>query len=391
MVYKRYIKRDGKIYGPYYYHSSKKNGKVVSNYIGKSHPDKSNSKKSKKNSKKNHILKKRKLSSVTKRGEKKNFPFKTFLLVLIPLLLFLFFAVGYGGPTGQATLSVQNIGVLEGNLSGDLEFTLMQSELMPSNTTIIINSSGNEYSYSLNELLSESAEQVQGSYYLKGKSVAGSGSGYGVNATRFPSVSFVLGIYKVINETESSDEPDSGDLNDSNDSTRQIPIAPIINSTQDNETSESNQTEPKEANNQTDTNTTTQRTITGSFILDSILNFIPGITGRATTLDLVETVEGSITALDSFTYELAENYTAQIISSEHEVDLEIIENNVTVTTEYIGNETETFNVPLDSLGIPAEQGTLEVRFEYEEEELLKDSKEITLADGGTRGLPVEQP
>ena len=35
MVYKRYIKKDGKVYGPYSYHSQKKDGKVISKYIGK--------------------------------------------------------------------------------------------------------------------------------------------------------------------------------------------------------------------------------------------------------------------------------------------------------------------------------------------------------------------
>jgi len=35
MVYKRYIKKGGKVYGPYTYHSRKENGKVVSEYLGK--------------------------------------------------------------------------------------------------------------------------------------------------------------------------------------------------------------------------------------------------------------------------------------------------------------------------------------------------------------------
>ncbi len=34
MVYKKYIKRNGKIYGPYYYESYRKNGKVVTKYVG---------------------------------------------------------------------------------------------------------------------------------------------------------------------------------------------------------------------------------------------------------------------------------------------------------------------------------------------------------------------
>ena len=42
MVYKRYVKKDGKVYGPYYQSSKKENGKVVTNYVGKK-PVKENS------------------------------------------------------------------------------------------------------------------------------------------------------------------------------------------------------------------------------------------------------------------------------------------------------------------------------------------------------------
>ena len=35
MVYKKFIKRDGNIYGPYSYKSRKENGKVITEYLGK--------------------------------------------------------------------------------------------------------------------------------------------------------------------------------------------------------------------------------------------------------------------------------------------------------------------------------------------------------------------
>jgi len=46
MVYKKYIKRGGKLYGPYKYHSRKVNGKVITEYLGKA-DKKSKSKKKK--------------------------------------------------------------------------------------------------------------------------------------------------------------------------------------------------------------------------------------------------------------------------------------------------------------------------------------------------------
>jgi len=42
MAYKRYIKRGGKVYGPYIYHSRKKDGKVISEYRGKAKENKIN-------------------------------------------------------------------------------------------------------------------------------------------------------------------------------------------------------------------------------------------------------------------------------------------------------------------------------------------------------------
>ncbi len=45
MAYKKYIKRDGKVYGPYIYHSHKVKGKVISEYLGKDEEKKHNKRK----------------------------------------------------------------------------------------------------------------------------------------------------------------------------------------------------------------------------------------------------------------------------------------------------------------------------------------------------------
>ena len=53
MVYKKYIKRDGKIFGPYYYESYRQNGKVKTRFI--SGPTK-NDKREKKNGKTKYLI-----------------------------------------------------------------------------------------------------------------------------------------------------------------------------------------------------------------------------------------------------------------------------------------------------------------------------------------------
>ena len=37
MVHKKYIKRDGKVFGPYYYENYRENGVIKTRYIGKKH------------------------------------------------------------------------------------------------------------------------------------------------------------------------------------------------------------------------------------------------------------------------------------------------------------------------------------------------------------------
>ena len=39
MAYEKFIKKDGKLYGPYIYHSKRIDGKVVSEYHGSGKPD----------------------------------------------------------------------------------------------------------------------------------------------------------------------------------------------------------------------------------------------------------------------------------------------------------------------------------------------------------------
>ncbi|MBA7666721.1 hypothetical protein ES703_74802 [subsurface metagenome] len=77
MVYKKYIKRGGKSYGPYKYHSRKINGKVITEYLGKA------DEKSKKN--------------------------KTLIFLIIGfILLFSFFVLNYKSMTGFAIFGSKN-------------------------------------------------------------------------------------------------------------------------------------------------------------------------------------------------------------------------------------------------------------------------------------------
>ena len=83
MVYKRYIKKGEKVYGPYSYHSKKENGKVVSKYIGKDSGKK-----------------------IINRKKFKKFLISAVLILLLLLVGFLIFSLN-SGLTGNVTLPAE--------------------------------------------------------------------------------------------------------------------------------------------------------------------------------------------------------------------------------------------------------------------------------------------
>ncbi len=166
MVYKKYIKKNGKIYGPYVYHSRRINGKVVSEYRGVE----------------------------SKKNQKKFFPVLIISLILISIISFLFFF----SPklSGQAIFNV--VGTFqEKNLSdGKLNLVLKEGELIPSNSKILIENNKNTYEYNLSDLLPN--EKVsKGEFNLKEGDISGFGEGYGLIGTKieYPIINFEIELY----------------------------------------------------------------------------------------------------------------------------------------------------------------------------------------------------
>ena len=149
MAYKKYIKRNGKIYGPYVYNSKRVGGKVVSEYIGQ---------------------------AKTKNFNRKKF----FSLLIIPILLI---AVGFlaftkiNPFTGKATLDLKT-NKLNQTYTGNVTLGLLSGELIPANATVSIENGNNTYSFLLSDLISEN--QTNGTYYSTNASLSGSGEGYGL-------------------------------------------------------------------------------------------------------------------------------------------------------------------------------------------------------------------
>ncbi len=170
MAYEKYIKKDGKLYGPYIYHSKRVDGKVVSEYHG------------------------------PKKIEYGKF---LWIIPLIALIILGAYFIGKGdkGLAGYSILDL-NANYENGQLGGNLKIGLQEGELIPADSIIVFENAGQRQEYFLKDVISEPT--IEGDFFVEGKSINGSGAGFGIPGTKefSPDISFILLIYSKINETE---------------------------------------------------------------------------------------------------------------------------------------------------------------------------------------------
>jgi len=131
MAYKKYISKNGKIYGPYVYHSRRVNGKVVSEY----------------------------------RGTNKKLNYKKYGLVslgILGLIILVFLAVNFISfdkpMTGFASLDLEADYQPGVSLEGTLKISLDEEELIPVSSKIIFKNAGKDYEYPLSEFIFEDVD-----------------------------------------------------------------------------------------------------------------------------------------------------------------------------------------------------------------------------------------
>ena len=173
MVYKKYIKRDGKLYGPYIYESKRVDGKVVSEY----------------------------------HGSKRTVNLKKFAWIFVSSVFVLFLAYflstfDFSGLTGQAILNTEVNYTENQSVKGNVILSLKEGELLPVNSKLILENAGQVYEYNLNEIVSN--QPAAGNFYIEGVSLSGTGEGYGIEGERriYPEVSFMLQIYPSAGENQ---------------------------------------------------------------------------------------------------------------------------------------------------------------------------------------------
>src|SRR3989344_5066009 len=220
MVHKKYIKRDGKLYGPYYYESYREGNKVKTRYISS---DEFRSKNSL-----NNIIGGRRI--------------KTFIYLFAALgiafaLIYLF--MNFQGLSGRVVLDVEN-GVEGSPLSGVLKFNLKSGELIPTEAKVIVNLGDFSKEFSLSELVKDDSISVQsGNFFAEGFSIEGSGEGFGAIGAKtiYPNVNFELRVFDSDESENIVNESDSEITN------------PEDNASEDDDSSANNESVPSDEDN----------------------------------------------------------------------------------------------------------------------------------------------
>lgn len=209
MVYKKYIKKDGKIYGPYYYHSKRVDGKVVSEYHGSRKKTFSD-----------------KLSFNSEKVKKIGIFIFGFLFLIFMIYFLINIEKGSESISGFSVLNL-NANYEDKLLDGNLQLKINQGELIPADSKIVFENSGKRYRYDLSDLITD--ERISGDFFVSGRELSGNGPGFGLPGEKryYPDVYFTLNIissntsesenqnFSLINSTENQSSGQSQQTQDS--------------------------------------------------------------------------------------------------------------------------------------------------------------------------------
>jgi hypothetical protein len=399
MVYKKYVFKNGKKMGPYYYESYRDGIHIKKRYLGTSYSE-------------------------------KNFLWLYVLLGVALILLVFFLFLWKNQMTGRSSLEIAPQYSVGEIISGNLAITLQAGELIPKETKVIASLGSQHQEIELFQLTNENL--VSGDFYAIGTNLSGEGEGFGVtkNSLLYPNVDFDL----LISETAQSAQlvenitPINTTLISENKIAENISLPAQNQSTtaqetpqnttppqsqpsqpdseqnkQDNKDKENKKTKgasaesseqapsqpevtappPSEKSSETNSNQTSTTPITGAAASQNENDFI---------------ISKKVSKDKDFTYTLEPGQTASIVSGsvkynkenigDDKITLAIMNNTVTVSTNYLiiktppgqerKNETLTLNINLSRFNISAVNGTLLIELQYKNTQILSLSKNIKI-------------
>jgi hypothetical protein len=392
MAYKKYITRNGKVYGPYVYHSRRVNGKVVSEYRGSTE-------------------------------KKKSIDYKKFIWIFLGIFILGVIAYGFSITdsrlTGNSVLNL-NANYQEGEfVNGNLKVLLKEGELIPSDSQVIFETSEGIFEYNLQDIISNNVNQ--GDYYIAGKNILGQGEGYGLIGEKkiYPEVNFLLRIIssEVSEEVEISDNENVNEeiieeeiiedvleeeivgevviesFEEQGEELIEISNEVIYEFLEDPEVVEEEIVEePIENIEEESIEEVEESADEGSLVEAVIFNFFSrlSLTGQV-VLGIENTLDGTVSYENPFTYDLSSGDNVEIVGgsvsvknmaiNEDNINLDIDNNEISVTTdyfeleegygeEYIGSGEELIVIDLADLDLIFPEGDLKVSLKYGEEEIV---------------------
>ena len=350
MVHKKYTYKDGKRFGPYYYETKRVDGNVVTTYLGTKLPHK-----------KIH------LSLI-----------KNVLLVFAFILLIVSAYFISSNITGNVSLDIKTNYDLGEPISGKLELNLLEGELIPANSMVLVEYGNISKEFILSDLVLD--DLSDGDFYVQGKSISGKGLGYGLagKIVTYPSVNFDF----YLSETGSSGSPEQNTQEkEESDSQGGELVSEDVNG---ENLEESNAQSPEAQSPEVQSSESIDTSITGAVISDS--NIISGVVSKE----------------QDFTYSLLDGQTASLVegsvSSEgtsledNVIEFDLNSNEILVTTDYfieregfgqdyIGDNSKNLVLNLDSFELIANtESDIKISLVYDSNILVEASEFITLSN-----------
>src|SRR3989338_6880686 len=176
MAYRRYLVRNGKVYGPYTYENKRIGNRVISRYLGKTE----------RMSSKIGLL----LGGII-----------AIALLLAAASIYLQFTT-----TGKATLEVLGVYNKGELIDGELKFNLQAGELIPKDSIVFVSYNGHEKGFLISELVDD--DIISGDFYAENTELLGSGQGYGIAGEKiiYPDVDFEALISKSGNKEKGKED-----------------------------------------------------------------------------------------------------------------------------------------------------------------------------------------
>lgn len=343
MVYEKYTKKNGKLYGPYLYENKRVGNKIVTTYMG-------------------IPSKKRNYSVLFYAG--------IFLVSALMLGFALYWFLGSPTPAGKVFLNVEGNYLPGEIINGNLKLDLKQGEMIPADSVVRLSLGEQVREIKLRDLVSENI--VSGNFYAEGSELSGEGEGYGVAGTAiiYPEVDFEIRIVQTDGTDQEGAEEPSG-----NESSGE----------EQNETGEDGESDEGEDSSQPpeeeENPPAGESLITGSVVLEED-----------------EIVHGTVRAGEDFTYVLEEGQDAEVVSGSVNVDGNevpddvvsvFVSETVRVSTnyseeregfgpEYGGDEVLSLNIDLSEFDMNATTDVLTVRVIYENETIIESEENISV-------------